>query len=84
MTYFIGGSYNGEKVATEELHKDEIADFGEKINSLQQKRKYYRRTKVSFHGTIKTFYILEGGKPIDHRDAILELWEDTPTDVYAI
>ncbi|WP_368568161.1 hypothetical protein [Acinetobacter nosocomialis] len=84
MTYFIGGSWDGKQVPIEEMINSEIVDFGEKLNSVGKQRKIYRKMQVSFHGTIKTFYIIEGKNPIDFRDQIIDLWDQVKTDVYAI
>lgn len=84
MTYFIGGGYNGKEVPFDKIHEQVIVDFSGPTKSVYVQRKQYIRTQVSFHGTVKTFYIIEGCKPIEHRDQILALWESVKTDVYAI
>lgn len=84
MTYFIGGSISGQPVPVEELHKDAICDVNEKMRFAGQERKYYRKLQISFHGTVKTFYVIDGKKPIDFRDQIIDLWDQVKTDVYAI
>lgn len=84
MTYYIGGSKSGQQVASEDMHNSAICDFGEKLKVVGQERKYYRKMQISFHGTIKTFFVIEGKKPIDCRDQIIELWDQVKTDVYAI
>lgn len=84
MTYYIGGTWNGQQVSNEEMINSEIIDFGEKLNSVGHQRKIYRKMQVSFHGTVKTFYVIEGKNPIDFRDQIIDLWDQVKTDIYAI
>ncbi|AWL18579.1 hypothetical protein DIW83_05820 [Acinetobacter nosocomialis] len=84
MTYYIGGSKSGQQVAFEDMHNSEICDFGEKLRAFDQQRKYYRKLQISFHGTVKTFFVIDGKKPIDCRDQIIDLWDQVKTDVYAI
>ncbi|MGB8808430.1 MAG: hypothetical protein WCD17_03575 [Acinetobacter calcoaceticus] len=84
MTYFIGGSWSGQEVAVEKMHNSEIVDFDEKLSFIGQQRKSYRKLQVSYHGTVKTFFIIEGKKPIDFRDQIIDLWDEVKTDIYAI
>ncbi|MDC5618190.1 hypothetical protein OIN82_14300 [Acinetobacter baumannii] len=84
MTYFIGGSQNGMQVASEDMHKNKICDFGEKLKTVGQQRKYYRKLQISFHGTVKTFFIIDGKTPMGCRDQIIELWDQVKTDIYAI
>ncbi|SDY60280.1 hypothetical protein [Acinetobacter kyonggiensis] len=84
MTYFIGGNWNGQNVPLEELHKNEITDFGEKSKGISLNRKLYKKTKINLLGTTKIFYLIEGSKPIDHRDQIIDLWDKVETETYAI
>ncbi|MBS5201527.1 MAG: hypothetical protein KHY99_15265 [Acinetobacter sp.] len=84
MSYYIGGSKNGQQVSFEDMHKDDICDFGEKLSSIGQQRKFYRKLQISYHGTVKTFFIIDGKKPIESRDQIIDLWDQVKTDIYAI
>lgn len=84
MTYFIGGTLHGKKVPQDKLYDTNIPDWEEKLTTIAAKRKSYKPLKISFEGTIKTFFIIEGAQPIDFRSEILELWTNVPTEVYAI
>lgn len=86
MTYFIGGNSSGQLVERKHLDcKDQSISmpFGP-LSGMKRPEDRYLRRSVSFHGTIKTFYLIEGSKPIDHRDQIIDLWDKVETDVYAI
>lgn len=86
MTYFIGGNSSGQVVGQNELdlRQQRVPRSYGPHTGMQRPQEFYIRTGVSHEGTSKTFYIIEGSKPIDHRDQILKLWDEVKTDIYAI
>lgn len=84
MTFYIGGHMSGSLVETEEKDKAQILISHSPYTGLSRPVYVYVRRKVSFQGTVKSFYILEAEEPIDHRDLILELWDQVETDIYVI
>lgn len=86
MTYFIGGNFSGQVVDQKHLDsKDPVVSKSYGAHTgMTRPRESYIRTSVSSEGNVKTFYIIDGSKPIDHRDQIIDLWDEVETDVYAI
>ncbi|MBJ8440044.1 hypothetical protein [Acinetobacter junii] len=84
MTFYIGGSCSGLLVEQQELHNDTILKPFGPYTGFSRKHDVYTRRKISFHGTVKTFYLLDSVDPKDCRDQILELWDKVKTDIYTI
>ncbi|TCB71590.1 hypothetical protein E0H88_03980 [Acinetobacter sp. ANC 4216] len=86
MTYFIGGNFGGQAVDKNHLDlKDQVISkrYGP-LTGMERLQESYIRTSVSIKGNVKTFYIIRGSEPADHRDQILKFWDEVETDVYAI
>ncbi|WPP87492.1 hypothetical protein [Acinetobacter pittii] len=86
MTYLIGGHAHGQSADQKDLDLKSsciVAPYGPRTG-MQRPTEFYNRTQVSFHGEVKTFYILSSKKPIELRDEILEFWDQVKTDVYSI
>ena len=86
MTLFIGGHQHGQFLSKDELDlKPESIpkQYGPRT-CMQRPTESYYRTQVSFHGEVKTFYIISGKQPIEMRDEIINLWDQVKSDIYAI
>lgn len=86
MTYFIGGPVHGQSLDQNHLDSKESqisVSYGPNTG-MQRPTEMYNRTQVSFHGEVKTFYIISNQQPIELRDEILALWDQVKSDIYAI
>ncbi|AUM25908.1 hypothetical protein [Acinetobacter pittii] len=86
MSLFIGGHHHGQLLSKDEsdLKLESIPkQYGSKTG-MQRPTESYIRTQVSFHGEVKTFYIISGKQPIEMRDEIINLWDQVKSDIYAI
>lgn len=86
MSFFIGGSLSGNKVDSSHIlnNANRIENILRVKLGSQNEKEYYSKVKVSFNGTVKSYFILDGEEPVRHRDLIIKLWDGVETDIYAI
>ncbi|MGI1795238.1 hypothetical protein [Acinetobacter sp. YH12041] len=84
MLFYVGGHLNGQEVSFEDSCNKRVGKpFGPRTG-ISRPVEYYSRKQINHNGTIKSFYILDGINPQEHREQILQIWNSVDTDVYAI